>query len=235
VISVAVVGARGFVGSAIAQAFVNTSGVELFAVTRDTYAGARARFYDVVVNAAMPAGRFWAKNNPPADFTETVGKTADLFYGWKFGKFVQISSVSARCQLDTVYGRHKAAAERICATPETLVVRLGPMYAPTLTKGVLIDMLHGRPVFVAAESRYSFAPLDFVASWIARNYVRTGIVEIGARDGLPLSEVARHLGKEIEFRGARDDQEVVEPEADFPPASGVLAFLDEHGRTASEG
>lgn len=230
-ISVAVVGARGFVGTAIARAFAETPGVQVVAVTRDNYADARAFSHDVLINSAMPAGRFWAKSHPLADFTETVQKTADLFYGWKFGKFVQISSVSARCQLDTVYGRHKAAAERVCGAPESLIVRLGPMYGSTLSKGVLIDMLHGRPVFAARESRYCFAPLDFVAMWIAKNYSRSGLVELGARDSMTLGDVAGHLGKDIEFRGERDDQEVPRPEDDFPPARGVLAFLDEYKRT----
>ena len=66
------------------------------AVTRATYEEARALSYDVIVNAAMPAGRFWAKNNPERDFVETVEKTAKLLYGWRYTSFVQVSSVSAR-------------------------------------------------------------------------------------------------------------------------------------------
>jgi nucleoside-diphosphate-sugar epimerase len=205
--------------------------VEVVSVTRDNYADARARNYDVLVNSAMPAGRFWAKKHPSADFVETVQKTADLFYSWNFKKFVQVSSVSARCQLDTVYGRHKAAAERLCATPGSLIVRLGPMYGPTLSKGVLIDMLQGREVFVDGESRYGFAPLGFVASWISKNFERSGVVELGAGDAIALRDVARHLGKDIEFRGDVDHQEITHPEADFPAARGVLAFLDEYRKS----
>jgi nucleoside-diphosphate-sugar epimerase len=231
VTSIAVVGARGFVGTAIADALAKTPGVQVVSVSRENYADARTHSYDVLVNSAMPAGRFWAKNHPSADFVETVQKTAELFYGWSFKKFVQVSSVSARCQLDTVYGRHKAAAERLCATPGSLIVRLGPMYGPTLSKGVLIDMLQGRAVFVDGESRYGFAPLDFVASWISKNFERTGIVELGAADAVALRNVARHLGKDIEFRGDVDHQEIAHPEADFPSARGVLAFLDDYRRT----
>jgi nucleoside-diphosphate-sugar epimerase len=228
VISIAVVGARGFVGTAIRNALENTRGVEPVSVYRDNYADARARRYEVLINCAMPSGRFWAKNHPSADFVETVQKTAELFYNWNFKKFVQISSVSARCQLDTVYGRHKAAAEQICAMPQSLIVRLGPMYGPTLSKGVLIDMLHGRAVFVAGESRYCFTPLHFVASWIAKNYDRSGLVEVGARDAVALHEVARYLRKDIEFRGDEDHQEVIHPEPDYPSAREVLPFLDEY-------
>jgi len=224
---VAVVGARGFVGSAIVRALRETAGVEVVEVTRDTYAFARTGTYDVVVNTAMPAGRFWAKNNPIADVTETVQKTADLFYGWKHGRFVQISSVSARCQLDTAYGRHKAAAEQVCSGPQTLIVRLGPMYGAALAKGVLIDMLQGKPVFIAGESRYGFAPVDFVGTWVAKSFGRTGLVEVGARDSLSLADVAQHLGGRIEFQGAVDHQEMVDPDPSFPAARAVLDFLDE--------
>jgi nucleoside-diphosphate-sugar epimerase len=153
VIAVAVVGGAGFVGESIVRAFRSNPDVEVISVGRSDHAAHRERAYDVVINSAMPSGRFWAKNNPQRDFVETVQKTADLFYGWRFRRFIQISSVSARCQLDTVYGRHKAAAECVCAGPSSLIVRLGPMYGATLSKGVLIDMLHGRPVFVSGESR----------------------------------------------------------------------------------
>ncbi len=224
-ISVAVVGARGFVGSELTRAFTCKGTFEVTAVTRDNYAERRTREYDLVVNSAMPAGRFFARNKPLDDFRETVQKTADLFYGWKFRRFLQVSSVSARCQLDTVYGRHKAAAETVCRGPNTLIVRLGPMYAESLSKGVLIDMLQGRPVYVAGESRYCFASLEFVAGWIARNWEREGTVEVGARDAIELRELARRIGRPVEFSGALDHQEIPAPESDFPDVSGVIDFL----------
>ena len=38
-------------------------------VTRENYEEARdARKYDILINAAMPSKRFWAKNNPYKDF-----------------------------------------------------------------------------------------------------------------------------------------------------------------------
>jgi len=227
VTSVAIVGAHGFVGGALARAFDAAGGYRVVEVTRDGCADARTAAYDLVVNAAMPSRRFWAKQDPAGDFRETVAKTADLFYGWRFGRFIQISSVSARCQLDTVYGRHKAAAEQVCRTPETLIVRLGPMFDDALTKGVLIDMLSGSPVFVGAESRYAFAPLSYVAGWIAANALaRTGTVEVGARNAIALREVAAYLGSGSTFTGPADHQEIAAPDPSFPDARDVFAFLD---------
>lgn len=226
-ISVAVVGANGYVGSALCAAFARNPNGSLTGVTRANYAEMRELSFDVVINAAMPSGRFWARNNPDKDFVETVLKTADLVSGWRFGKFVQISTVSARCQLDTVYGRHKAAAEKICGFGDNLIVRLGPMYSKELSRGVLIDMLRGRKVFVDAESRYCFAPLEFAAAWVTVNLDRSGIVEVGARNAIRLGDVANYLGAKIDFEGVIDHQEIEHPEATFPDAQGVFVFLDE--------
>jgi hypothetical protein len=227
VTSVALIGAGGYVGRGILRALRGCEDVQLTDVTRQTYEAAREGAYDVVINAAMPAARFKARNDPRWDFAETVTKTAELAYGWSHGKLVQISSVSARCQLDIVYGRHKAAAEALCRPEVDLVIRLGPMYSDDLSKGVLVDMLEGRKVWCDPSSRYCFAPRDWVGEWIASNLERTGVVELGARDALALSEVAAHLGGNVEFEGVVDNQEIVAPEPDFPVAAGVLDFLDE--------
>ncbi len=224
--SVAVVGAYGYVGSALCSALAHDSSYSVSEVTRENYAQMQKRQFDILINCAMPSARFFAKNNPEQDFIETVEKTANLLYGWHYKKFVQISTVSARCQLDTVYGRHKAAAEKLCDFGDNLVVRLGSMYSPELQKGVLVDIVQGKKVFVDGESRYCFAPLDFVARWIATHLDRSGVVEVGARNSIALREIAEHLGTPVSFEGALDHQEIPSPESDFPDARGVLAFLD---------
>lgn len=229
-ISVAVVGASGYVGHALTRALQQDPRYAVTAVTRANYAQRQRRAFDVLINAAMPSKRLWAKRNPGKDFAETVQKTADLFYHWTYGKFVQISTVSARCQLETVYGRHKAAAEKLCGFGDHLIVRLGPMYSPGLDKGVLVDMFQGRKVYAAMESRYCFAPLEFVSAWIAANLGRAGTVEVGARNAVTLREVADHLGGGIEFEGAVDHQEIEHPESGFPDARDVFRFLDDRRR-----
>lgn len=223
---VALIGAKGYVGSALLEALSKLPEYSVVPVTRENYEKMREGEYDILVNTAMPGARFWAKNNPKDDFRETVEKTAELLYGWKFRKFVQISTVSARCQLDTIYGRHKAAAEALCNFGENLIFRLGPMYSENLEKGVLVDMMEGKKVFADAKSKYCFAHVDFLASFIARNLGRQGVVEAGAKNSISLGDIAKHLGKKIEFDGARDDQEIRSLEKEFPDASAVLAFLD---------
>lgn len=223
---VAVVGARGFFGSTLVKALARSSEFEPVGVTRENYEEMRKGSYDVLINCAMPAARFWAKQNPEKDFIETVEKTAKMLYGWQFKKFVQVSTVSARCQLDTVYGRHKAAAEKLCDFNGHLIVRFGALYSEAMVKGVLVDMVQNKTVFIDGESRYCFASVDFAANWIASNLHRSGIVEVGGRNAMALKDVAKHLGSTSNFEGVVDHQEVQTPEPDFPEARDVLTFLD---------
>jgi len=222
---VAVVGASGYVGGALCDALAKTSHTPS-CITRENYEEMQQGEYDILINCAMPSGRFFAKKDPAKDFVETVQKTANLLYQWKFKKFVQISTLSARSQPETIYGRHKAAAERLCDYGENLIVRLGPMYSADLAKGALVDMKQGKTVFVGAESRYCFSPLDFVAKRLVERLDRTGIIEIGARNSMVLRDVAQHLGVNIAFEGPVDYQEIINPEPDFPDARDVLSFLD---------
>lgn len=212
-------------GSALCEAFADSPQYSVCGVTRENYNEVKKRSFDIVINSAMPSARFWAKNNPGQDFIETVEKTANLLYAWQFKKFVQISTVSARCQLDTVYGRHKAAAEKLCDFSDNLIVRFGPMYSSELKKGVLVDMLEGKKVFVAGESRYCFTPLDFSTRWVVHHLDREGIAEVGARNAVALQDVAKHLNSKVEFEGALDHQEIEATEPGFPEARDVLDFL----------
>src|SRR3990167_1126462 len=224
--SVAVVGVNGYVGNALCKALSLSPRYSLVGVTRENYAEMQGRSFDILINSAMPSARFWAKNSPDKDFIETVKKTADLLHNWQFKKFVQISTVSARCQLDTVYGRHKAAAEALCNYGDNLIVRLGALYGGAMKKGVLVDMLAGKKVYVDGASRYSFVSVDFCAQWVAANLARSGTVEVGGKNAITLTDVARHLGKDTEFEGDLNHQDIAEPEADFQEARDVLGFLD---------
>jgi len=220
---VAVIGAAGFFGTALTQALERRA-CDVTAVTRASYDDARHGTYDVVINTAMPSRRFWARQHPDRDFAETIGRTAELLYGWTFDRFVQISSVSARCERDTVYGRHKAAAEVLCERPDALVVRLTALYGPTMTKGSIVDIVRNQPVYVDADSRYAFTPVDFAAGWVATHLDRTGLIEVGARDTVSVREVADALGRPVTCTGPREDQAVESPDATWPSARDVIPF-----------
>lgn len=220
---IAVVGAAGFFGTALVTALTR-AGHDVAGVTRAGYALAKDDTWDVVVNSAMPSRRFWARNHPADDFTETVAKTADMIYGWRYGAFVQISSLSARTERDSIYGRHKAAAEVLCERPEALVVRLTALYGEAMGKGAIIDIVNDAPVYVDGASRYAFTPVEFAAQWVASHLDARGLIEVGARDTISLIDVSRALGRETMFEGPVEDQTVSGPDASWPSAAEVIPF-----------
>lgn len=226
IIAIAVVGAKGFVGSGLCNALAKNPDYALVPVTRENYKAMQTGSYDVLINAAMPSGRFWAKSNPDADYRETVEKTEDLLKNWCAKKFIQISTVSARTEPESVYGRHKAEAERLCDPEKHLILRLSAMYSASLTKGVLIDILSHSKVYVSGESCYPFASLSFIADWICRNLDRTGLVELGAKNTVSLKEITDHLGEKIEFTGPVENQAIQNPGLDYPEARDVFKFID---------
>ena len=223
---IALIGSNGFVGKSIKKYILNDKDILVTCVTRENYEKAKnEKEYDILINAAMPSKRFWAKQNPYEDYIETVEKTFKIVNDWKSSKIIQISSISARSQLNTIYGRHKAAAEKLLDKQNNLILRLGPMYGQSLNKGVLIDMKNNAPVYVSEESLYSFAPVDWVGKWIYQNMHLSGILDVGGNNAIKLYEVAQRIGSESKFNGPIDNQIITKEIKDAPNAKDVIDFI----------
>jgi len=215
--SIALIGSNGFVGKSISKYILNDKNILLTCVTRENYEKARLeRKYDILINAAMPSKRYWANKNPYKDFLETVEKTYKIVNDWESLKIIQVSSISARSQLNTIYGRHKAAAEKLIDIKNNLILRLGPMYGKSLNKGVLIDMKNNSNVYVSKESLYCFAPVDWVGEWIYKNMHLSGILDLGGNNAIKLEEVAQEIGSKSIFTGPIDNQ-IISKEIKYAP------------------
>ena len=166
-----------------------------------------------------------AKQNPHQDFIETVEKTFKIINDWESSKIIQISSISARSQTNTTYGRNKAAAEKLVDNDNNLILRLGPMYGETLNKGVLIDMKNNDNVYVSKESLYCFAPVEWVGKWISKNLHLSGTLEIGSNNAIKLHEIAKRIGSKSKFIGSIDNQIISKEIKDGPEAVDVINFI----------
>ena len=153
--TVAVLGSNGFVGENIISALNETNQYNILPITRnnniDDFSHA-----DIIIHSANPAKRFKAENNPETDFIETVEKTYNFFVGNKNKRFILISSMSARTQLYTNYGRNRRACELLIQQGNSLVIRLGPMFGGNRKEDMLHDILAGRNVYVAEDTQYSY-------------------------------------------------------------------------------
>lgn len=224
--TVAVVGAAGYVGSQIARAIVASGLYHLIPVLRTDPAEELFANADIVVYAANPARRFQAEKDPAHDFEMTVEKTA-RFFSWARGKrFVLVSSLSCRTQLNTNYGRHRRACELIVLTEDSLIVRLGPMFGGNRTDDTLHAILAGRHVFVAAETRYAYVDV----AWVGQEIIKLleepgGIREIGARNSVLLGDLCDHFDSTSTFSGINDTQ-IPKDFTDGPDALEVFRFAE---------
>jgi len=226
-VSVAVIGANGYVGSGLCAVFRDKADVDLIEVTRNSDPALSRREYDVIINCATGSKRFWASQNQEQHFIETVQTTEHLIKQWKYKKFIHISTVSARCELGSIYGQHKLMAEQCCELLNNyLIVRLTATFGPSLTKGVLIDMLNGK-VYVGGKSRYAFSSLKFISEWIAGHMDCRGLVEVGAKNTISLEEIADRLNLKVEFGERVEHQEIMSPQEFFPDAADVIFFMNE--------
>lgn len=225
--SIGVIGSNGYVGKKFCN-ILEKIRFDFTKITRENYETFKnTNCFSYVINCAMPSGRFWAKNNPKSDFQETVKKTFDIKVDFSESKIIQISSISAKVQLDTVYGRHKRAAELLLDPERDLIIRLGPIYDSSMEKGALIDIVQGRKVFVSGDTKYAFTPLEWACQEIINMRDKTGIVELGAKNYLLLKDLRDKLKSDSEFEGIVDDQIFPEANDKCPDAQDVIKFAKE--------
>jgi len=204
---IGVLGFKGFVGNAISNELKKKK-IPFIGLTKLNQKKNINKNFDYLINCAQPSKRYWAKKNPLLDYDETVNKAEYLISNFKFSKFIHLSSISARCQKKTVYGNNRYKSEQIVKKCSNhLIIRLGPMFNKSLNKGVLIDLLSSKTVFVNKKSKYSFTNLKWIANWIIKNFIKkNGLIELGAKDFIILEDVAKYLKSKSKFYGKIDNQ-----------------------------
>jgi nucleoside-diphosphate-sugar epimerase len=225
--TVALIGANGFVGSEITNALINEKRYSFIPVTRQDNLEEAIKKAEVVIYAANSGKRFFAENNPEIDFDESVEKTAIIKKLSINKRLILISSISARTQLNTVYGRNRRACELIADTENSLIVRLGPMYGAGKSIGVLNDIINNKKVYAAPSTEYAFVDVKYnaqkIVSFINNNSVK-GIIEIGAKNGISLESLRNTLQSTSTFEGEDDTQIPISPANDAPDVNAVISF-----------
>lgn len=225
--NIAVIGVNGFVGSQIAKAIIKNDCYNLIPISRNDSVEDLFPKADIIIHSANPAGRFQAENHPIIDFEETVEKTARFFSLAQGKRFILVSSFSCRTQLDTNYGRFRRACELLVLMGNSLVVRLGPMFGGNRKKDMLHDILAGRKVYAATDTRYAYVDV----AWAGQKIIdllkeeRTGIQEIGARNDVSLGDIAKHFNSKSQFLGIIEHQ-LTENFSGGPDANDVYIYAE---------
>lgn len=221
-LTIAVIGANGFVGGAICEEILKRDEFKLIRVVRGEDISKKTNGADIIIHSANPSKRYFAEINPVIDFMESVEKTYGIKQLINNKKMILISSISSRTQLDTVYGRHRRACELIVNERENLIIRLGPMYGERKHVGALYDIVNNKDVYVSEETKYSFVDIRYNAKKILDLSGERGIFELGARNYIKLGELKNLLQSTSNFVGTDDTQVPINPQSDAPDARDVI-------------
>ena len=222
---IAVLGANGFVGENICDSILSSDKYSLLPFTRDSDIK-ELDLADIIIHSANPAKRYNAENNPEKDFKETVEKTNNFFNLCKNKRFILISSMSARTQLYTNYGRNRRACELLIQHGNTLTIRLGPMYGGKRKQDMLHDILLGKDVYVSEDTQYSYVDVKWVGKQIL-NYIEypVGIKEIGAKNSIRLGDIRDKFNSKSKFTG-RVENQITQNFIDGPDANDVYRYAE---------
>lgn len=190
-LSVTIIGAEGFVGSAFAR-YLRGRDVELRTVTRKNYNEFAGRASDVLIEAACNSKKFLSDKEPLAEFDLSVRHRLQTLLDFPADFHLHISSVdvysdltkpettSENAEIDiresSHYGFNKLLAEQLIQhhTKRWLIFRLAGMVGDNLRKNPIFDILSDKPIFIHPDSQYQFLPTDQVAQ-IAWNLFEKGI------------------------------------------------------------
>jgi nucleoside-diphosphate-sugar epimerase len=224
---IAVIGAQGFVGSAIANAIINDSQHELISIIRGDNIESKLEFADVVIHSANPAKRFVAESNPWHDFNETVEKTSYILSLIQNQKVLLISSLSCLPDSNASYGnysRNRRSCELLALAQNAIVMRLGPMFGGLRKQDVLHDLISNKQIYVSAETRYAYADVEWLGIELLKFLDKpSGIYEIGARNSISLAELQDIFKSTSTFSGL-DDTQVLVSESNGPDARLVVEY-----------
>ena len=227
--SIAVIGANGFVGSKICQ-FINLcSNLSLIPVVRGDDLSNAIEHSDIVIHSANPSKRFYAKNHPDEDYLESVEKTRLIAKCAKKKRLILVSSISARSEPHSVYGKNRRQCELIAQSTNTLIIRLGPMFGEGKSVGAIDDLLKNKTVFVAESTKYAYVNVDYNAKKIvslAQDFSNKGIIELGSKKRISLSELKKITGSNSTFEGRDDTQIPINPPLDAPNVKDVMDYLN---------
>ncbi len=171
---VVVIGAQGFVGSALATWLTESLNIRVVEVTRLNYSQMVGAKSDVVIDASGNSKKYLAEENPVAEFDLSTRQRLRTLQEFPADLHVHVSSVDVYSDLSNTettredspidlpqvshYGIHKLLAEQLVQhyAEKWLVVRLAGMVGKGLRKNPAYDILHDEPLRIHPESKYQF-------------------------------------------------------------------------------
>ena len=246
--NLAILGGKGMLGSDLVR-YLSTH-YEVSAIDRDNYEEYRGKQFDILVNANGNSRRFWANENPLADFEASTVSVMKSLFDFTFGKYIYISSPDAYADPSSPatthedapgdlgelspYGFHKRLSEELVRhyAKDWLIVRPSAILGTQLTKGMVHDVLQGNELFVTLDSKLQFITTDAVADIIETLLQKSekGIFNVGGRGTVTPEGVGALVKKPIRVRTDAARQEYEMNTEKIENAYGALKTSGEYVR-----
>jgi nucleoside-diphosphate-sugar epimerase len=219
-----VIGARGFIGSAMA-AEAGRRGYAVAPVDRANYGEFKGRSADLLVFAAGNSRKYLDEQDPAAGFARSVDVVRQVLLDFHPRRFVLLSSGAvypreddpARNREDaplapegmTRYGFHKWLAEQLVrhGAADHLIFRFGGCIGPGLRKNALYDLLTGGPLFVHPDSEFQYMDTRDLARAVFQLHdsgLAAGtVLNLSARGTVSIRQAAEWAGATLSADSAR--------------------------------
>jgi nucleoside-diphosphate-sugar epimerase len=197
---IGVIGSNGLVGSAICEELVGK--YHVVEITRDTYSSCVGGEYDIIINANGNSSKWFANENPGADFISNVESVNFTMTDFKFKKYIYISSYDVARK--NVYGFHKKLAETIVKNyTDYIILRCPIVIGEGMKKGFLYDIVNNIPLYVDAKSEYQVitnTELAKIVKTLIEKKASKKCYNVGSVDTLKIGDLAKILNKKIKYR-----------------------------------
>ena len=223
-----VLGAAGFIGSAITEA-AKRRGHHVHAVTRANYKDLIGTPCDLLINANGNSKKYLAARNPQEEFELSVNSVLRSIHDFPAKKYIHLSTIDvypdhenpANNTEDAVidaaklspYGFHKFLAESIVRyyAKSWIVIRMAGSVGPGLKKNSIYDLLKGAPLRVNPESLYQYmntADLSGIVLDLAESGRDREIFNVVGDGLISIREIAALVpGSKLETAGAEAPRE----------------------------
>ena len=217
--NIALIGYRGFVGSAFARYFEECS-ISFVGLDRVNYSAYANRTWDVVIHCAANSKKFLAEETPLLDLEQSLELTSRILRDFPSKRHLLISTVdvynnlavpestreTTSVDLSTLgnYGFHKRLSEMLIQrhSPHPIVFRLAGMVGPGLKKNPVFDVSRCQPLRIHPDSGYQFLHTSAVADivWNLQDRLQPGeILNVCGRGLVSPREIAQLAGVKMDL------------------------------------
>lgn len=179
----AVIGGKGFVGSAIVRA-LQARDADVTVIDKDEYADCVGQSFDILINANGNSKKYLSRKEPANEFDLSVRSVMRSLHDFQYGLYVHLSTIDVypdhenpannheNVPIDvkqlSPYGLHKYMAEELVRyyAPRWFVFRMAGFVGPGLWKNSIYDLLTGTPLRVNLDSAYQYLHTSQLAQGI---------------------------------------------------------------------